>query len=78
MGGSEGSRQPGAGVVFLVIALFVIVGFPLVYEIWETVNLVLIGEPGRAHLLPFLGAVLGFAVVVYVLAHVVRRWLPED
>ena len=78
MAASEGSRQPGAGTLFFVIALFVLLGFPLVYEIWETVNLVLIGEAAKVRPLVFLGAVVGFAVVVYVLARVVRRWLPEE
>lgn len=59
------------------IAAFVLVGFPLVAYLWETLNQLMAGvvRPGRLALsLPLL---LIFAGVLVMLARAVRRWEGE-
>jgi hypothetical protein len=74
---TSNDRSPSAGVLLAVIAAFVIVGFPLVYVIWETINQVLTGNLGAVRPALFFPALVVFAVLLVVLARVLRRWSAD-
>ena len=68
---------PGAGGMALFFAVFAGLGFPLVYEIWETINELLTGNVGAVRWGWFVSAILGLGVLLAVLARVLRRWSAE-
>lgn len=65
---------PGLGkLIFWMLAL-VVVGAPMVYVLWEALNALLSGHPERIRMTVVLPVVAVFAIFVYFLARVVRRW----
>jgi hypothetical protein len=60
--------------MLLVFAVFAVLGGPLVFVIWETINHVLTGNLGAIRLAWFLPAAIAFGVLLYVLGRVLRRW----
>jgi len=72
MGSTDGS--PGVGAILATFVAFVGVGAPLVYMIWETINQALTGNLGAVRPGLFVGALVGFGVLLTVLARVLRRW----
>ncbi|HSM09085.1 MAG TPA: hypothetical protein VLA33_08725 [Gemmatimonadota bacterium] len=44
--------------LMLRMALFVVLGAPLVWVVWEAVNVLLTGHPGEVRLLPTLAALV--------------------
>ena len=71
--GSPGG-SPGVGGMLLFFAVFAILGGPLVFLIWETINHVLTGNLGAVRLEWFLPAAVAFGVLLVVLGRVLRRW----
>jgi hypothetical protein len=71
--GSSGA-SPRVGGMLLLFAVFAILGGPLVFVIWETINQVLTGDFGAIRLEWFLPAVIAFGVLLFVLGRVLRRW----
>jgi hypothetical protein len=59
------------------IALFVLVGFPLVAYLWETLNQLMGGEVRPLRLLLTLPVVLLLTGVLRLLSRAVRRWEAE-
>lgn len=70
-------KSPGGAILFAAIGLFVLLGLPLVYVIWETINEVLTGNLAAVRLQLFLPAVVALAVVLVVLMRVLRRWFGD-
>jgi hypothetical protein len=68
-------ETPSVTKVIAVIVGFAALGFPLVFEIWETVNDVLTGNFAAVRLQWFVPAVIAFPILLVVLGRVVRRWL---
>jgi hypothetical protein len=62
------------GSALLLFAVFAILGGPLVFVIWETINHVLTGNFGAVRLEWFLPAVMAFGLLLYGLGRVLRRW----
>jgi len=71
--GSPGG-SPSVGGMLLLFALVAVIGGPLVFVIWETINHVLSGNLGAVRLGWFVAAVTLFGVLLYVLGRVLRRW----
>lgn len=71
--GSSGG-SPSVSGMLLLFAAFAMLGGPLVFVIWETINQVLTGDPGAVRLEWFVPAVIAFGVLLYVLGRVLRRW----
>lgn len=67
------AHAPGTGALIGVIAVFVLLGFPLVFVLWEALNHLLALEFGAVRWLLVLPSVLAFAVLLLALARVVRR-----
>lgn len=63
--------------LILGIGLFVLLGFPLVAYLWETLNQLMGGEVHAGRLLLSLPAVLLLAGLLLVLGRTVRRWEAE-
>lgn len=63
-----------AGKLVLYIALLVVIGLPMVYILWDAVNHLLTGHIGDINFVLVLPVLAVFAVFVYVLARLVRRW----
>ena len=61
----------------LGIGLFVLLGFPLVAYLWETLNQLMGGEVHAGRLLRSVPAALLLAAILLVLARTVRRWEAE-
>ena len=59
------------------IALFVLVGFPLVGYLWETLNQLLAGIVHPARLLISVPVAIVLAVVLVLLSRAVRGWEAE-
>lgn len=59
------------------IALFVLVGFPLVAYLWETLNQLMGGEVHPVRLLVSLPVILLLAAVLVLLSRAVGRWEAE-
>lgn len=70
-------QTPSLGRLMAGVALFVILGTPLVAYLWETLNVLLTGvvQPGR--LLLAIPLALLFAGVLWLLARTVRAWGAE-
>lgn len=66
--------DPPAGSVFAVMALFVVVGFPLVGYLWETLNQVMSADVNPGRVLISIPVLLALAGWVALLARRVRRW----
>ncbi len=66
--------SPGGGALFAAIGVFVLIGVPLVYVVWEALNHLLTGNVGAVRPGPVLTAVIGLVVVLHVLTSVQRRW----
>jgi hypothetical protein len=60
--------------MLLLFALFAVLGGPLVFVIWETINQVLTGNLGAVRLAWFVPAVIAFGVLLVVLGRVLRKW----
>ncbi len=73
-GGAPRGSAPAGGVVFAAIGVFVLIGVPLVYVVWEAVNHVLTGNIGAVRPGLVLAALIGLAVVLYMLTRALRRW----
>jgi len=56
------------------MGVFVLIGVPLVYVVWEAVNQALTGDLGAVRLKVVFPAAAGLVVVFYVLTRVLRRW----
>ncbi len=70
-------RPSSTGQLIAVIAILVIVGLPMVYVLWEAVNLLLTGDLAAiryAIVVPVLAVFLALLVGV---AKLVRRWERE-
>jgi len=63
--------------MLLLFAVFAILGGPLVFVIWETINQALTGNFAAVRLGWFLPATVAFAVLLYVLGRVLRRWSAD-
>jgi hypothetical protein len=61
----------------LGIGLFVLLGFPLVAYLWESLNQLMGGEVHAGRLLRSVPAALLLAAILLVLARTVRRWEAE-
>ena len=59
------------------IAAFVLVGFPLVGYLWETLNQLMAGNVRRGRLAVSLPLLLLLAVLLFMLARTVRGWEAE-
>lgn len=66
--------SPGGGAAFAAIAVFVVIGVPLVYVVWEAVNQILTGDLGAVRPGVVLTSVIGLIVVLLILTRVLRRW----
>jgi hypothetical protein len=71
------NNSPGGAILFAAIGLFVLLGLPLVYVIWETINEVLTGNLAAVRLELFVPAVVAFGVVLFVFVRVLRRWFGD-
>lgn len=69
--------SPSVGGILLFFAVFAVIGGPLVFVIWETINHVLTGDFGAVRLGLFLPALVAFGVLLYVLGRVLRRWSAD-
>lgn len=69
--------SPSVGGIVLFFAAFAVIGGPLVFVIWETINYVLAGDFGAVRLGLFLPALVAFAALLYALGRVLRRWSAE-
>ena len=72
MGSTDGS--PSLGAILATFAVFVGLGFPLVYVIWETINQALTGNMGAVRLELFLPALVLLGILLIGLGRVLRRW----
>jgi hypothetical protein len=63
--------------MLLLFAVFAILGGPLVFIIWETINHVLTGNLAAVQLGWFLPAGIAFGVLLYALGRVLRRWSAD-
>ena len=68
------TESPRAGALIGVIAAFVILGFPLVYVIWEAVNAALSFNVSAIRWTLVLPALAAFIVLLVVLSRVVRGY----
>lgn len=73
---SEGSQASGPGMTGLIGAmlLFVVVGAPMVYYLWTTVNEVLAGHIDGARLGISIIVLLIFLGLLSILTRSIRRW----
>lgn len=67
------AKEQSAGALVGLIAAFVLVGFPLVYVIWEAVNHALAFDFGAIRWVVVLPALVLFIVLLMILSRVVRR-----
>jgi len=72
--GNAAPRQLGLGGLMLAMAIFVVVGSPLVYLIWGVANDVLTGHVSVPRLLLAIPALFVFLIVLNFLARSIRRW----
>lgn len=68
------AESPRAGALIGVIAAFVVIGFPLVYIIWEAVNAALSFNMAAIRWTLVLPALAAFIVLLVVLSRVVRSY----
>lgn len=68
---------PGVAVLIAALGLFVLLGLPLVYVIWETINQVLTGNFAAFRLELFLPAIVALVVVLVVFKRVLRMWFGD-
>lgn len=66
-------RTTGTGALIAIIAGFVVVGAPLVYYLWTTVNQVLTGRVDGMRLLVTAVVLLIFLGLLSILSRSVRR-----
>lgn len=74
---AEGATAPertGFGGLMAAMALFVVVGTPLVYVLWSVVNDILTGHIVTTRLILAVPALILFIIVLNLLARAVRRW----
>lgn len=73
---NAGTREPGIGTAGLmaVMLLFVIVGAPMVYYLWTTVNQVLAGHIVGGRLGISIIVLLIFLGLLSILTRSIRRW----
>jgi hypothetical protein len=67
-------QQVGLGRLMLFMAIFVVVGTPLVYLLWTVVNDLLTGHIVNSRLLMAVPVLIVFIIVLGVLARLIRRW----
>jgi hypothetical protein len=67
-------QQVGLGRLMLFMAIFVVVGTPLVYLLWTVVNDLLTGHFVNSRLLMAVPVLIVFIIVLGVLARLIRRW----
>ena len=60
------------------MAIAVLAGAPLVYFLWDAINLLLTGDVGDIAALPTLVAAVVFAVLLWVLGRSVMRVMGQD
>lgn len=72
--GTSTPQQVGFGRLMLFMAIFVIVGTPLVYLLWTVVNDLLTGHFVPSRLLLAAPVLIVFIILLNVLARTVRRW----
>lgn len=72
--GTSAPQQIGLGGLMAAMALFVVVGTPLVYLLWTVVNDLLTGHVVVTRLLLAVPVLIVFIIVLNVLARTVRRW----
>lgn len=68
---------PRLGTLIAVIAVFAVLGTPLVYVAWESINQLLSGNLAGARLGRGTLATGGLAVLLLVMARVLRRIAPD-
>lgn len=66
-------RAPSFALSLLALGAFVLLGFPLVYLLWDAVNHLLAGDLASVRPLASLGALAGLAVLLRALAWMVGR-----
>ena len=71
--GARGSGM-GTGAIIGMMAIFVVVGGPMVFYLWSTVNDVLAGQVDPMRVLISLPVLLIFLGVLAILSRSVRRW----
>ena len=72
--GTSAPQQVGLGRLMLFMAIFVVVGTPLVYLLWTVVNDLLTGHIVTSRLLMAVPVLIVFIIVLGVLARLIRRW----
>lgn len=68
------TKHPSAGMLWLIMALSVVVGAPLVAFLWETLNELLALHVNLLRLLISLPVLLLFAGMLWLLGRTIRRW----
>jgi hypothetical protein len=61
-------------MIILVIGLFVVIGAPLVFLIWEAINQALTGHWDAVRVAYVAPAVVVLVAALYGMARVLRRW----
>lgn len=67
-------KAPGTGIILLWMAMFMILGVPFVYLIWDFINHALAGHVIAAEAGLAAVGVTGLAAVLWLVGRRVRRW----
>lgn len=67
-------RPLTTGRLIIAISVFVVVGFPMVYVLWDALNHLLGGQLRAIRPWLVLPVLIVFAAFVYLLSRFVRRW----
>lgn len=63
----------GTGAIIAFIAAFVVLGAPMVYYLWTTLNEALAGQFDPDRLLASVGMLLIFGALLFILSRSIRR-----
>lgn len=74
----SGREEPSVGGLLLGMGLFVLLGAPLVYFVWEFLNGLFAGRPDATAGLYAALAAVGLAFLLVFLGRRVRRWQESD
>ncbi|MGE5729893.1 MAG: hypothetical protein ACM34L_14905 [Gemmatimonas sp.] len=67
------SQSTSGGKIFGMLLLAMLIGFPMVAYLWETLNTLMAGEVHRERLLISLPVLLVFALYLRLLARLLHR-----
>ena len=70
-------RPSSTGKLILVIALLVLIGFPMVYVLWEALNLLLAGDLSSIRYPIVIPVLAVFVALLVVVAKLIRNWEQE-